>query len=418
MKIKKLWVIFAAALLLRLSLIFIAYHGDLNNNISWATSAVEKGFNGFYERDNWDYSAPNQPPLTILMFAASRVAWQAVENLSWWLNNRIAIFPSPFIWFWEARGMILLVKLPSILADLGIGWLIYKYFYKRDKGNLGMKLAAVWLFNPITWYNSSIWGQTDSIVNLLGLLVTLGLLNKRLIWFSVFLTLSLLFKGSLAIFVPVLLLVAIFQKHSLKKWMQAAVSSLGVVVLVSIWFHSQLNLISWFISLYKDRILPGEIGYLTANAFNFWWLVDSGKVLDGTWFFGLPARVWGFLIAITGILGVGFWLAKRKLTDRRIFLSLAIISVLAFLFMTRIHPRYLYPFFPYATILLGFIPGLIIPYATLTITHLINLYYLFWAPSFAPLEALYEFPFFAKTISVINILIFFYLLRHFRKSKL
>ena len=31
------------ALILRLSLVFVAYHGDLNNNISWATLSVERG---------------------------------------------------------------------------------------------------------------------------------------------------------------------------------------------------------------------------------------------------------------------------------------------------------------------------------------------------------------------------------------
>lgn len=411
---KSLFLVFIAALLLRLLLVFTAYHGDLNNNISWGTLAVERGLNGLYEGKDWPYSAPNQPPLTIMMFAGARVIWQTIESAAWWLNNNFRVFPSPFIWFWESKGMILLVKLPAILADLGIGWLIYKIIKKREK--IARLAAIIWLFNPVIWYNSSVWGQTDSLVNFLGLIAVFSLLRKKLILFAVFMTLSLLFKGSLAIFVPVLLFVALRQKHKLDRWVQAVASSLGTIFIVSIWFHPKLDLLVWLVNLYKDRILPGEIGYLTANAFNFWWLVDPGRILDSTIFLGFPARFWGLMVALGGIGGIIYWL-RKKLTDKRIFASLVLVSLITFLFMTRIHERYLYPFFPVATVLLGLVPGLWIPYVVLSATHLLNLYHLFWAPSFAPLEALYQSPWLAQSIAIINILTFFYLLRLFRAQK-
>ncbi|MCH7730104.1 hypothetical protein IID21_01080 [Patescibacteria group bacterium] len=411
---KKLIIIFLFAFALRLSLAFIAHHGDLNNNISWGTLAAGRGLSGFYEGEDWPYSAPNQPPLTILMLTGVRVVWQAIENASWWLNNNFKFFYSPFIWFWEAKGMTLLVKLPGILADLGIAWLIFKYFETKNKPKLGFILSSVWLFNPVTWYNSAIWGQTDSVVNFLGFAAILFLLRKKLVLFSIFFSLSLLFKGSLSIFIPILLIVTIWQKYSLKEWVRSAIAVLATIILLSVWFHPEMNLFAWLYNLYKNRFLPGEIGYLTANSFNFWWLVDSGKTLDSTVFLGLPARVWGFITALAGIAGFLYWL-RKKITDKRLFLSLALVSLLTFLFMTRIHERYLYPFFPYATMLLGFIPALVFPYILLSMTHLLNLYHLFWAPSFPPLEALYLKPWFAQAISVINIIVFFYLLRSARQ---
>jgi len=206
---KKLLLIFSLALFLRLSLIFVAYHGDLNNNISWGKLAVERGLNGFYgfpsesfEKVNWEYSAPNQPPLTILLFAGLRTVWLWVERFSWFLNNNIKIFPSGFIWFWELKGMILLVKLPSIFADLGIGLMIYHYVINKTKDERkALILTVVWLSNPIIWYNSSVWGQTDSVVNLLGLAGVLALMEKNLVRFVLFFSLSFLFKGSLGIFI-------------------------------------------------------------------------------------------------------------------------------------------------------------------------------------------------------------------------
>lgn len=433
---KYLVVIFASALILRLLLVFSAYHGDLNNNISWGTLAVERGLSGFYESEDqnspnligkepclsitlceggWPYSAPNQPPLTILMFAGTRIIWQFVENASWSLNNNFQIFPSQFIWFWEEKGMTLLVKLPGIFADIGIGWLIYKYAEQKTKNKkkqkrLPLMLTAVWLFNPVIWYNSAVWGQTDSVVNLLGLVGILALLKKDLVKFALLFTLSFLFKGSLGIFIPILGVVALWQKYPLKEWIRAICYMLLAVIVVSIWFHPRPDLFSWIIELYKDRILPGEIGDLTANAFNFWWLVNPGKVLDSTLFFGLPARVWSFIIALSGMGVVGYWL-RKKLSDKRIILSLVVLSLVSFLFMTRIHGRYLYPFFPYATILLGSIPGFTFIYVILSITHFLNLYYLFWAPPFSLLESLYQASYFMQAISIVNILVFVKLLR-------
>jgi dolichyl-phosphate-mannose-protein mannosyltransferase len=416
----KLLLIFATALILRLSLLFVAYHGDLNNNISWGTIAYEQGLNGFYgspEAENWPYSAPNQPPLTILMYAGVRGIWQLVENTSWWFNTNLKFFPSAFIWFWEGKGMILLVKMPSILADLGIGYLIYKYLKDKNKVDLGIKLSAIWLFNPIVWYNSAIWGQTDGIVNLLGLISIFALLQKKLSRFGLFFTLSILFKGSLAIITPILFLVALHQKHSLKKWFFSILYSLFAILLISFWFHPYLDLPIWLINLYKDRILPGEIGYLTANAFNFWWLVNPGKVYDSATYLGLPARLWGFVITLTSLSGIIIWL-KKGVSDKKLFFSLIMASLVTFLFLTRIHERYLYPFFPSATILLGFIPELWLPYIFLSLTHLLNLYNLFWAPSFQPLEALLRSSVLIQALSVINIATLIYLLRHLRTSKL
>ncbi len=404
------WVVLVA-LILRLGVLFLGYHGDLNNNISWGTFAVDRGLINFYEGEGWPNSAPNQPPLTLLLFALTRIAWLGVETSIWWLNNNIPIFPSPLIWFWEQKGMILLVKLPSLVADLAIGVLIYNFFKKDRKAFL---LSSLWLFNPLVWYNSSIWGQTDSIVNLLGLLGILALLERRLTKFLVWFTLSLLFKGSLAIFIPILAYVAIKQKYHVGQWVKASAISLLVIILASVWFHPQLDLLTWLADLYQKRILPGEIGYLTANAFNFWWLVDPGKVLDSTLYLGLPARVLGAVATGFGISLVILWLTK-EVTPKKIFFALSVTSLISFLFMTRIHERYLYPFFVPATFLLGFLPGLLWIYLGFAVIHLINLYNLFWVPGFAPLEAQLLVSWFTQALAVTHLFFFVMWSKSFKK---
>lgn len=411
---RKLLLIFLLALILRVGFLLSAHHGDLNNNISWGQLLVERGPGGYYEGKDWPYSAPNQPPLTIWMFGALMWIFGAVDTGARALNEKFSFFPSQFIWFWELHGKDILVKLPSTAADFGIAYLIYNYFIKLNKKKTAYLLATVWLFNPVVWFNSSIWGQTDSIVNLLGLLGIFALLNKRFTKTAVWLTLSVLFKGSLFIFAPVLLLGAIKQKFSPQSWLKAIFASLAILYIVCLPFHPSLDLPLWLYNLYTKQILPGEIGYLTANSFNFWWLVESGKTLDSTQYFGLPARIWGFVISLGSISFVLYTL-RNKLEDRRLWWALAVSALITFTFMTRIHERYLYPFFPAGTILAGFVPAFFIPYSLLSLGHLFNLFHLFPMPWELDLRPVFSLTWFIPLLSALNLLTLFWILKTHRK---
>lgn len=396
--------------ILRLAVISLGYHGDLNNQISWGNTVYKYGTVDFYERDDWDYSSPNQPPLTILMLGGLVTAWHFINDFFWYLNNSFKIFPSVIIWWWEQTGMILLMKLPSIIADVVIGIIIYKYllFKKFNKKN-ALIISSIWLFNPIVWYNSSVWGQTDSIVNLFGILSVIFLLQRKLIYSFVFYTLSVLFKGSLLYFAPLLLAVAIFQNYKIKHWFKTFFICLFVVVSISVWFYPKVDIIFWLFNLFLNKFIPGEIGYLTANAFNFWWIIDSGMTLDSNSYIGIPARIWGFLIP-SFVLVLFTYKLKIKISDKVLFSAFTVVAFTVFLFMTRIHERYLYPFFPYATLLLAFIPNLWLLYLTVSFIHLLNLYHLFWVPSFPLLQNLYTEQF-KLILSVTNIILYILIFR-------
>jgi Gpi18-like mannosyltransferase len=418
-KHRSLIILLFLGLVLRLSLVFIGYHGDLNNNISWGTLAYSRGLNGFYgssDASEWPYSAPNQPPLTLLLFAGLRLVWEVTEKIILFLNANIPIFPSKLVWFWGDKGMILLVKLPSIIADLLIGLLIYKFIKRSVKyGKKAIVPFCFWLFNPLVWYNSSVWGQTDAVVNLLGLVAVFALLDKKLERFALFFALSLLFKGSLAVFIPLLLIVALKQGHSVKKWILSAIYVLGAVFLTSVWFHPYLDLPIWLFNLYKERIMPGEIGYLTANAFNLWYLVSSGKTPDSIQSVIFSARTVGFII-----FG-GFYLLilqklRKTFDNHTVFFSLLLVALISFLFLTRIHERYLYPLFPYATLLLLPIPEMAFPLVILSIIHLFNLYNLFWVPSIPILEVIMRNSVLPSVFSIITITVFIYLLYLFLRQ--
>lgn len=410
--------IILAGLVFRLFFVFSAYHGDLNNNISWGNLAVERGLLNYYEGKTWPYSAPNQPPLYIILFGFTSLVWKNIESLSWWLNNNVPAFPSSFIWFWESKGMMLIVKLPSIFADLGIGVLIYQFFKKLEKEKLGINLMILWLFNPVVWYNSTVWGQTDPIVNLFGLISILLIIDRKILLSLLFLTISILFKGSLIIFLPLVFLMALYQRHKPSLWIKSIILSFTAVFAISFWFHPFIDLPMWLFNLYTNRIFPGEIGYLTANAFNLWWIIDSGKVLDSQTYLNIPFRIWGFILFGSAYLATIFYLVKSKFTRKSFLFALTLVALTSFMFMTRMHERYLYPFLPLSTVLLGFIPELLLVYITYSFIHLINLYHLFWIPSIPWLEQNFDSLKIGTILAVLNIifLICFVLVSTKRKS--
>jgi Gpi18-like mannosyltransferase len=301
------------------------------------------------------------------------------------------------------------LKFPGILADVGIAFLIYSYWKNKGKRQMGLILSVVWSLLPISFYSSSIWGQTDSLVNLLGLIGIYFLLKRKLHYFSVFFTLSFLYKPSLAVFIPVLLLYIYKQHYSLKHFLQSTMLSLSLIIFFSFLFHPQLDSLFWLIRLYLEKILPGEVGYLTANAFNFWWLINPGRVLDSTILYLVPARILGYFLTFIFLLPVLLRLLRSKSPRPEILLvALFLSSFTFFVFMTRIHERYLYPVFPILTLLLGYLPKLWVLYITLGVIHLFNLYYLFWAPSLPVLETFQKnTPFMNVLFSFATVLLFF-----------
>ncbi|PIT94668.1 hypothetical protein COT98_02475, partial [Candidatus Falkowbacteria bacterium CG10_big_fil_rev_8_21_14_0_10_39_9] len=102
----------------------------------------------------------NQPPLSILMFSGLYKIWEPSNDFVWDLNLKLRMFPSKWIWFWDEKGLLILIKSTAIIFDLGIAILLYNFLKKEGKEKQALLISLVWLFNPITWYNSSVWGQS------------------------------------------------------------------------------------------------------------------------------------------------------------------------------------------------------------------------------------------------------------------
>jgi Gpi18-like mannosyltransferase len=239
--------------------------------------------------------------------------------------------------------------------------------------------SALFLFNPAVWYNSSVWGQYDSVINFFVLLAFYFLFQKKLVRAVLALFLSIYIKASLLIFVPVFLVVALKQKYKVKKYILSVAFSLLLISIVTYPF-SRGEPFGWLYYLYKDKIFKNQLQVITANAFNIWAGLTGINEQPHTLTLGpLTYQVWGIILYVTSYIPVLYLVIKDK-RPTNVFWALAIVAFSSFSLLTNMHERYLYPIFPVFSIIAVANPGLLPVYAFISVLNLINMYHIWWYP--------------------------------------
>jgi Gpi18-like mannosyltransferase len=378
---KKIIKVLLIAFLFRLIISFITWHPDLNNHIDWGIRFWEYGPKMFFAPSSnvWSFTWPNQPPITILTFALIRKLYELIYSIFWFINIKVPMFPSALMFLIEKNLYPSLLKLPSILSDLGIGFLIFKFFQDEKKEKVGLIASIVYLFNPVIWYNSAIWGQTDAYINFFALLAFYLLFKRKLVLASLAFVTSLYIKVSLIIFLPIFLIIVIRQKYTVKKLLFSLFSTLILIVIPTIPFTSG-NPLFWLFDLYQNKVLGQQLQIITANAFNLWSAIAGIHELPHTLLLGpLSYKLWGQILFTLFYIPALFHIYKKQDTKTVIY-ALALVAFSSFMLLTNMHERYLFPLFPYLTMLVFWDKKLMPVLAGVSIINLLNLYNFWWFP--------------------------------------
>lgn len=376
----KIIIVLLIGLLIRLVLIFTTnFHADVYNHIDWGIKLSQVGFKNFYNPNIlWAHSQPNQPILTMYLFTGVFYLYKFLMSFLYFLN-KFPIFPSKIIWFSELYLHSILLKLPFILADIGISYLLY-LIIKNKK--IALTLVSLFLFTPALIYNSAVWGQTDSLLNLFFLTCLYFYLQKKYNLSIFFLITCFLFKMSLFIFIPIMF----FYFISLKplNYTKGLIWGLIFILALSLPFSWPNNPFTWLFWLYSARVFSNQGNMLNGNALNFWFLYM--KKID----ICLQATVAqkyisSILFSIIYIIA----LFKKRFN---IFYVLFLVAFWAFLVMFNMHERYLYPIFPIFIILISLYPKIfkIRDYIIISLIHWLNLYNQWWYPRIPTIQIFME----------------------------
>lgn len=291
---------------------FSSHSSDLNLFKSWATAAANN-LSGVYQ----GRGASDYPPLYIYVLAGL---------------GKLGSIPALNPYY------TLLLKLPSIIADLLTTGLLFKLAKKYLSLELCVLIAAFYAFNPAILINSAVWGQVDSFFTLLILSALVLLSEKRIGPAAVFFSAAVLMKPQGIIFLPVLFFELVRQK-SLKSWLKVLGSGLVSAAIILLPFALNLGSL-WIFKLFAGTL--GEYPYASVNAFNFFSLLGKNFTADSAAFLGLSYHTWGMAAIVLLTLASWFFYSKGKSPEQAGAAALLLIAGV-FTFSTRMHERYLFP---------------------------------------------------------------------------
>lgn len=231
------------------------------------------------------------------------------------------------------------IKIPPILADVGLGWLFYRWLLPRHGERRAMLGAALWLFNPAVWINSAIWGQADSVFAF-WLCAALRLLPARgakgLVAGSFCLALALLTKLQGLLLLP-LIAVWAWRAHGTGRALRfaAAVAGWGVALALPFWGSQRWT---WLFDLYRST--ASGYRYTALNAFNMWEFLGGWRP-DSDTFLGVAMFHWG-LALFAALYAWILWRLSREREPASFLLGAALVALGAFFVMTRMHERYVF----------------------------------------------------------------------------
>lgn len=268
-------------------------------------------------------------------------------------------------------SFFLILKLPSIFAELGIGILIYLILKQVGLKKFALAGSLFFLLNPAIIFNSAIWGQIDGVLTIF-LLLSLYLLEKGYLSLS-----SILFSISFLVKPQAISITPIFFLYLIRKF--------SVINLIKISLPGFITLIILSFPFFPNNPISGlfqkviqtasEYPYTSLNAYNLWGIVGFWISDTKTWN-NLTYQTWGYILLSLYWLIIAYFYLKGKLS----IYSLATLATLSFFFLpTKVHERYLYPALVFLIIISFQLRSkvLIALTATLSLLHLANLYYVY-----------------------------------------
>ncbi len=252
--------------------------------------------------------------------------------------------------------LMLMTKLPSIFADLGIGALIFALGKRFAPPVVAFGAAALYVLNPATIYISANWGQVDAFAGFFVLLAAYLLLRSDdrapgqlgweipVAWIS--LSYSLLIKPQAAAVIPVFIAFAFVDAQRRRTRLIGTgigiVAAFAFAVVASEPFHpaNPLATLQWLLGRYEfgSNVYP----YNTVNAFNLWaikgpfWQRDD--VLIG-FILKAPQYFWGIGLVLAA-LALIVWRYLQARSASALLEACALALLAFFVLATRMHERY------------------------------------------------------------------------------
>jgi Gpi18-like mannosyltransferase len=341
---------------------------DIATFESWMNTLIKFGPSGFYSNASFvDY-----PPGYMLVLWITGLAYHAMFAYGDLSGDIIRVF----------------VKLPAIIADLAIGYLVFLIARRYWSVAAAIVAMAVFVLNPVSWLVSAYWGQADSVAAVFLVWAIYLALTDRFEFAWIVLAFAVLVKPQPLAVAPMLLVWQIRRQGPSWRLVLVPLLSLIVAYAGSVWFAPDANpahVMAWLYDRYHTGV--GVYPYNSVNALNLYSInrdffePDTQPIS----LFGLdlgPQYAWGIaiFIALAAALAWRLWRVVGTAADddtREVALITASFIVMLgfFMVLTRQHERYLFSALAIAPLLWNATPVMRLATVLLSGTFIYNLYY-------------------------------------------
>ena len=312
----------AFALRLVLALNVEGYGVDMGCYAAWAGKMASGGPASFYEAGYFcDY-----PPAYMLVLGLLGVVANALH---------IAL---------SSMTMQVLIKLVPIACDLVLAALCHRVARRHLGGRAALGVAALIALNPAFIVTGSCWGQIDSVLCALLVLMLLDAQEGR--WrvaIPVF-ALAVLAKPQAGLLAPLgvaALCKDVRQKRPVREILIGIGAALAVTLAVVLPFSVKQESPLWLVDVYVNTL--SSYNFATLSTGNLMFLlggnwVSADTVLAGPVTYGMLGTA---LMALSFLAGIAVYL--RGEGRSRLFLSAALTMQLIYVLGSKMHERYILP---------------------------------------------------------------------------
>lgn len=268
---------------------------------------------------HWPYA---YPPLHAIVSALALVAGDALR-----------VFPES-VW----------VRVPPMLADIGVAVVLYRIIERKSDVATARVAALVWLFNPITFYDTAVQGHFESEWLLCVLLAYLWFQDSRVVMASVALAIAVLFKQIAILFaIPMWIFVLVGATHPSplpQRVTRLALSGIvfaiivGAICLPYLLYSDDF----WYMNLtYVENVPVQTQSWIVAL---LGWTRDKPNALTSDFFLLRYQTIISLLAA-----GVLAWVAARR--GWSVYLAATLIAIAFFLTSRKVMGYYYVTLFPF-----------------------------------------------------------------------
>lgn len=278
----------------------------------------------------------------------------------------------------DDTAYLVLLKIPANVCDILSAALIYVIVRKSTSISVALAGTALYLFNPAIFYDSAVWGQFDGVLTFFLLVSVYLLLSRQPELACIFMAVAFLTKAQAIALVPIFVLALVLRLPPYRIVSSLAVGAATFFLLALPFFPN--NPILGMPDLVEH--LRNAFQLTSLNAFNLWWIVTDIQPDSGRMVMGLSAEEWGRLLWIGSQVVLGIWLVARRKSEWSVYWACSLALFSFFILPTRIHERYLFPFFSFflvAALTSRHKVALVTLYLALSLLDFFNIYYGFYA---------------------------------------